>query len=157
MSATLKRSLYLNATISLWERDGMKSSVALAKQRAIDAGLPERVVAIYMEAPEQRITNRMKNVLRKALVSSTPSTSSTTHLDALSEVKEQQMRYAFKATPAQRQMQSKLSTEFVLSSSDSDLDEPSSKKRKTDREGERPKDAEREAEGELREKLREKL
>ena len=83
---------------------GWHEVLALAKQRAIDAGLPERVDAIYMQTPEKRITNRMKNILRKALVSSTPSTSSTTsskplHLDALSaEVKEQQMRYAFKAT-----------------------------------------------------------
>ena len=43
---------------------GWKEVVAFAKQNMVDRGLLQRVVKIiYMEAPEQRVTNRIKSAL----------------------------------------------------------------------------------------------
>jgi len=44
------------------------------KERIIDAGLPQRVVQIYMDAPQDRVISRMKNIVKKALASPLPST-----------------------------------------------------------------------------------
>ncbi|KXJ05426.1 hypothetical protein AC249_AIPGENE5723, partial [Exaiptasia diaphana] len=116
---------------------GWKEVVAIAKQNVIDKGLPQRVVNIYLDAPEQRVTNRIKSVLKKKLAdSSGPSTSTSKPIQQAN-----QMQYTTKGTPAERQTRSKLANEFVWSSSgtsDSDdldalVQEPKSKKRKSDR------------------------
>lgn len=117
---------------------GWKEVLAIVRQRVIDKGLPQRVVQIYLEAPEQRTINRIKNVLKKQLASSSaPSTSTSKPIQQGNQM--QLMQYAAKGTPAERQTRSKLADEFTLPSSDSDSDdletsEPKNKKRKTDRE-----------------------
>lgn len=113
--------------------------VSFAKERVVDAGLPERVVHIYLESPQQRVISRMKNIVKTALANPVPSksTSKPIYDGVLSDLKAQKMHYAEKCTPAERRVKHKLRAQFVESSSDTDNEiaqEPSKKKKKTDRE-----------------------
>lgn len=112
--------------------------LVLVKQRIIDAGLPERVVRIYMEFPQERLLTRMKNIVKKAVSTPLPSTSTNSkpiYVEEQEQTQRNLMVYAEKKTPAQRKLQNKLRKTFVASSdtsSDDDAHKP--KKKKSDKE-----------------------
>ena len=116
--------------------NGWKEVLAMARQGCVERGLPQRVVQIYLEAPEQSVINRLKNVLKKELANSSAAVPSTS---TSKPIQSNLMKYATKDTPAQRQTRNKLIEEFMLSSSDSDDSdasesaEPKKKKKKSDR------------------------
>lgn len=127
-----------------------KQVLVFVKELILDAGLPQRVVRIYMDYTQERVINRMKSVVKKAVAVPSPSSSTTSkpiHVEE-EKVRANQMKYAAKASPAHRKLQDKLRNEFALSSSE-DISESESdpseagaskkakKKKKSDREAAR--------------------
>lgn len=102
---------------------GWSAVVDEARKLVLEYGLPPRVVKIYTESTESKLTTRMKNIMRRI----TPSTKAGKAHNV-----DEKMRYAVKRTPAQRKLDSKLQM-FVDSSSDGEHDEEQEprKKKKT--------------------------
>ena len=77
-----------------------------AKQRVMEAGLPGHVVHTYLDQSTDRLTQRMKNIVRNALRSpqtATPSTS--TAIDATSTLIANKMQYAKRISPNERRVE----------------------------------------------------
>ena len=105
-----------------------------AKQRVMEAGLPGHVVHMYLDQSTDRLTQRMKTIVRNALRSpqaATPSTS--TSIDETSTLIANKMKYAKKITPNERPMEAvkrKMDSEFLASSSNSEEEEGQGSKEK---------------------------
>ena len=106
-----------------------------AKERVMDARLPEHVLALYLEQSTERVTQRMKNIVKNALHSpkfETPSTSSA--INATTNLIASKMKYAKRITPSERRVEAvkrKMEREFISgSSSDSDEEEGQEAKKK---------------------------
>ena len=109
-----------------------------AKQRMREAGLPGHVVHMYLDQSTDRLTQRMKTIVRKALRSPQTTTQSTsTAINATSTLIANKMQYAKRITPNERRMEAvkrKMENEFLASSSNSEEEEgQGSKKKKKNR------------------------
>ena len=51
-----------------------KEVLVFAKQRVIEAGLPDHVLRMYLEQSTDRLTGRMRNIIENALRSAQPAT-----------------------------------------------------------------------------------
>ena len=109
----------------------------LAKQRMREAGLPEHVVHMYLDQSMDRLTQRMKTIVRKALRSPQTTTQSTsTAINATSTLIANKMQYAKRITPTERRMEAvkrKMENEFLASSSNSEEEEGQGSKKKKNR------------------------
>ena len=99
-----------------------KQVLLFTKERILDAGLPQRVVQIYIDSPQERVINRMKNIVKKVVSSPLPSSTSASS-EEQAKVQNKWMKYASKGTPAQRKLQKKLRKDFTVSSSGSSSDD----------------------------------
>ena len=108
--------------------------LTFAKQRVIEAGLPGHVVHMYLDQSTDRLTQRMKTIVRNALRSPQTTTQSTsTALDATSTLIANKMQYAKRITPNERRMEAvkrKMENEFLASSSNSEEEEGQGSKKK---------------------------
>ena len=108
--------------------------LTFAKQRVIEAGLPGHVVHMYLDQSTDRLTQRMKTIIRNALRSPQTTTQSTsTAIDATSTLIANKMQYAKRITPNERRMEAvkrKMENEFLASSSNSDDEEGQGSKKK---------------------------
>ena len=109
----------------------------LAKQRMREAGLPEHVVHMYLDQSMDRLTQRMKTIVRKALRSPQTTTQSTsTAINATSTLIANKMQYAKRITPTEHRMEAverKMENEFLASSSNSEEEEGQGSKKKKNR------------------------
>ena len=111
-----------------------------AKQRVIEAGLPDHIVRMYLEQSTDRLMGRMRNIIKNALRSAQPATKPTmsTCLDKTPALIARQTKYSTLMTPSQRKTEAfkrKLDNELVISSLDSSEEEngrQEEKKRKID-------------------------
>lgn len=114
-----------------------KEVLMFAKQRVMEAGLPGHVVHMYLDQSTDRLTQRMKNIVRNALRSpqtATPSTS--TAIDATSTLIANKMQYAKRISPNERRVEAvkrKMESEFLASSSNSEEEEGQGSKKKKNR------------------------
>ena len=102
----------------------------------MEAGLPGHVVqCTYLDQSTDRLTQRMKNIVRNALHSpqiATPSTS--TAIDATSTLIANKMQYAKRITPNECRVEAgkrKMESEFLASSSNSEEEDGQGSKKKT--------------------------
>ena len=116
-----------------------KEVLLFAKQRVIEAGLPDHVVRMYLEQSADRLTGRMRNIIKNALRSAEPATQPTTStgLDETPALIGRQTKYSKLMTPRQRKAEAvkrKLDNELVDLSLDSSEGEngKQEKKRKID-------------------------
>ena len=83
-----------------------KEVLLFAKQRVIEAGLPDHVVRMYMylEQSADLLTGRTRNIIKNALRSAQPATQPTTStgLDETPALIGRQTRYSTLMTPRQR-------------------------------------------------------
>ena len=104
------------------------------KQRMREAGLPGHVVHMYLDQSTDRLTQRMKTIVRNALRSPQTTTQSTsTAIDATSTLIANKMQYAKRITPNERRMEAvkrKMENEFLASSSNSEEEEGQGSKKK---------------------------
>ena len=105
-----------------------------AKQRMREAGLPGHVVHMYLDQSTDRLTQRMKTIVRKALRSpQTTKQSTSTAIDATSTLITNKMQYVKRITPNERRMEvvkRKMENEFLASSSNSEEEEGQGSKKK---------------------------
>ena len=117
-----------------------KEVLFFAKQRVIEAGLPDHVVRMYLEQSADRLTGRMPNIIKNALLSAQPATQPTTStgLDETPALIGRQTKYSTLMTPRQRKPEAvkrKLDNELVDLTPDSSEEEngkQEKKKRKID-------------------------
>ena len=112
-----------------------------AQQRVVEAGLPEHVVKMYLEQSTDRLTARMRNIIKSALRLPQPTTTQAATSSGIDETRAliaSQTTYSKRMTPSERRAEAvkrKIVNEFAASSSDS-ADEGSArdanKKRKID-------------------------
>ena len=111
-----------------------KEVLMFAKHRVTEAGLPEQVVHMYLEQSTERLTQRMKNIIKNALRSPQPATPSTsTAINETSYLIANKMRYAKRITPNERRMEAvkrKMESELLVSSSNSEEEEDQGEKKK---------------------------
>ena len=118
-----------------------KEVLLFAKQRVIEAGLPDHVVRMYLEQSTDRLTGRMRIIIKNALRSPQPATQPvpSTGLDETPALIARQTKYSKLMTPSQRKEEAvkrQLDNELVASSLDSSGEENGryeEKKRKIDR------------------------
>ena len=122
-----------------------KEVLMFAKHRVTEAGLPEHVVHMYLEQSTERLTQRMKNIIKNALRSLQPATPSTsTAINETSNLIANKMRYAKRITPNERRMEAvkkKMESEFLVSSSNSEEEEDQGEKKKKKRKMDLAKEA----------------
>ena len=110
-----------------------KEVLMFAKHRVTEAGLPEHVVYMYLDQSTERLTQRMKKIIKNALRSPQPATPSTsTAIDETSNLIANKMRYAKRITPNERRMEAvkrKMESEFLVSSSNSEEEEAQGEKK----------------------------
>lgn len=117
-----------------------KEVLLFAKQRVIEAGLPDHVVRMYLEQSTDRLTGRMRNIIKNALRSAQPANqpAMSTGLDETPALIARQTKYSTLMTPSQRKAEAvkrKLDNELVASSLESSEEEngrQEEKKRKID-------------------------
>ena len=117
-----------------------KEVLLFAKQRVIEAGLPDHVVRMYLEQSADRLTGRMRNIIKNALRSAQAATQPTTStgLDETPALIGRQTKYSTLMTPRQRKAEAvkrKLDNELVelsLDSSEEENGKQEEKKRKID-------------------------
>ena len=105
-----------------------KEVLLFAKQRVIEAGLPDHVVRMYLEQSTDRLTGRMRNIIKYALRSAQPANQPTmsTGLDETPALIARQTKYSTLMTPSQRKAEAvkrKLDNELVASSLESSEEE----------------------------------
>ena len=101
-----------------WKEVLLFSCKAKSLQRVIGAGLPGRVVRMYLEQSVDRFTGRMRNIIKNALRSAQPATQPTTStvLDETPALIGRQTKYSKLMTPRQRKAEAvkrKLDNELV--------------------------------------------
>ncbi|KXJ13662.1 hypothetical protein AC249_AIPGENE27154, partial [Exaiptasia diaphana] len=128
-----------------------KDVVVYVKSRIVDTGLRERVVQLYMDAENDTLITRMKNIVKgafKAEPDIKPKSKPFPEVETNDSLK---MKYAQKRTISERRrdaIKSKVEQEFVSSSSqssdndDSDLELPQSSKKENSKKN-RKNDAEK--------------
>lgn len=99
-----------------------------AKQRVIEAGLPDHVVRMYLEQSADRFTGRMRNIIKNVLRSPQPATpaSKVDRFRRNPALIARQTKYSTLMTPSQRKAEAvkrKLDNEFIASSLDSSEEE----------------------------------
>ena len=117
-----------------------KEVLFFAKQRVIEAGLPDHVVRMYLEQSADRLTGRMRNIIKNALPSAQPANQPTmsTGLDKTPALIARKTKFSTLMTPSQQKAEAvkrKLDNELVASSLDSSEEEngrQEEKKRKID-------------------------
>ena len=116
-----------------------KEVLIFAKQSVIEAGLPDHVVRMHLEQSADRLTGRMRNIIKNALRSAQPATQPTTStgLDETPALIGRQTKYSTLVTPRQRKAEAvkrKLDNELADLSLDSSEEEngKQEKKRKID-------------------------
>ena len=117
-----------------------KEVLLFAEQRVIEAGLPDHVVRMHLEQSTDRLTGRMRNIIKNALRLAQPATEPTisTGLHETPALIARQTKYSTLMTPSQRKTEAvkrKLDDELVVSSLDGSEEEngrQEKKKRKID-------------------------
>ena len=104
-----------------------KDVLLFAKSRIIEAGLPDHIVHMYLKQSTERLTGRMRNIIKTALRSSIPSASQTATSTGIDETpaliaRQTLTKYSEQMTPSRRKAEAvkrKLGNEFAASSSES--------------------------------------
>ena len=80
-----------------------KEVLLFAKQRIIEAGLPDHVVRMYLEQSTDRLTGRMRNIIKNALRSAQPANqpAMSTGVDETPALIARQTKYSTLMTPSQ--------------------------------------------------------
>ena len=124
---------------NLWHGKDWKEVLLFAKQIVTEAGLPDHVVRMFLEQSADRLTGRMRNIIKNALRSAQPATQPTTStgLDETPALIGRQTKYSTLMTPRKRKAEAvkgKLENELVDVSLDSSEEEngKQEKKRKID-------------------------
>ena len=102
------------ATTRTW-----REVLLFAKQRVIEAGLPDHVVRMYLEQSTDRLTGRTRDIIKNALRSAQPATQPTTStgLDETPALIGRQTKYSTLVTPRQRKVEAvkrKLDNELAI-------------------------------------------
>ena len=105
-----------------------KEVLLFAKQRVVEAGLPDHVVRMFLEQSADRFTGRMRNIIKNVFPSPQPATqpATLTGLDETPALIARQTKYSTLMTPSQRKAEAvkrKLDNEFIASSLDSSEEE----------------------------------